>query len=140
MHFLKKILFTYFQRGEGREKEGNKHQCVVVSYTPPTGDLAHNPGKSPDWKSNWRSFDLQAATQSTEPHQPVLNCIFYWHIFLVLHELCMSNIKFIISSCAEMSRAVLTAYLQKRPAYKVGPWLEYGNLDFGRVSIPCPLR
>ena len=30
------------------EREGEEHQCVVASHTPPTGDLAHNPGMSPD--------------------------------------------------------------------------------------------
>ena len=25
------------------EKEGKKHQCVVASHVPPTGDLACNP-------------------------------------------------------------------------------------------------
>ena len=51
------ILFIYFlDRGEGREKEGEKHQCVVASRAPPTGDLAHNQGLCPDWESNWRPF------------------------------------------------------------------------------------
>ena len=45
IYFLKKILFIYFlERGKGREKEGEKHQCVVASHMPPTGDLASNPG------------------------------------------------------------------------------------------------
>ena len=43
------ILFLYF-RQRGRERK--KHQCVVASSTPPTGDLACNPGMCPDWKSN----------------------------------------------------------------------------------------
>ena len=40
-----KILFTYLfleRRREGeREREGEKHQCVVASCVSPTGDLAH---------------------------------------------------------------------------------------------------
>ena len=32
--------------------QGEKHQCVVASYMPPTGDLACNPGMCPDWESN----------------------------------------------------------------------------------------
>ena len=32
-------------KGEG---EGEKHQCVVASRAPPTGDLTGNPGKCPD--------------------------------------------------------------------------------------------
>ena len=46
-----------------------ENQCVA-SWTSPTGDLARNPGMCPDWESNRRPFDLQACTQSTEPHQP----------------------------------------------------------------------
>ena len=41
--FLRFYLVTL--RREGKEKEGErKHQCVVASHKPPTGDLAHNPG------------------------------------------------------------------------------------------------
>ena len=54
------------------EREGEKHQCVVVSCAPPTGDLACNPGMWPDWELDRQPFDLQAGTQSTEPHQPGL--------------------------------------------------------------------
>ena len=64
-HFLKKILFIFRER----EREGEKHQCVAASHTPPTGDLARSPGMCPDWESNWRPFGSQADTQSTEPHQ-----------------------------------------------------------------------
>ena len=54
---------------EGRE--GEKHQCVVASHAPPTGDLAHNPGTCPDWEWKQQLFDSQAPAQSpTEPHQP----------------------------------------------------------------------
>ena len=37
---FKNILFLYFRqrRSEG-ESEGEKHQCVVASHAPPTGDL-----------------------------------------------------------------------------------------------------
>ena len=44
--FFIKMLFIYFfrERGKEREREGEKHQCVVAFYTPPTGDLAHTPG------------------------------------------------------------------------------------------------
>ena len=60
--------FLYFVRERGRE--GEKHHRMVASFTPPTGDLAHNPGMCPDWESNRQPFGAQAATQSTEPHQP----------------------------------------------------------------------
>ena len=45
-----------------------KHQSVA-SHTPPTGDLAHNPGMCPDWESNWQPFGLRDDTHPTEPHQ-----------------------------------------------------------------------
>ena len=51
-------------------REGEKHQCMAASHTPPTGDLAHNPGMCPDRESNHQPFGLQAGSQSTEPHQP----------------------------------------------------------------------
>ena len=54
--FLRFYLFIFREIEEGREKEGEKHQCVVVSHAPPTGDLAHNPGTCPDWESNGRPF------------------------------------------------------------------------------------
>ena len=66
-----------FRAGEG-EREGEKHQCVVASRAPPTGDLACNPGMCPDWESNQRPFGLQDGAQSTEPRQPGLNFIFKW--------------------------------------------------------------
>ena len=70
--FLKDIIYLFIFRQMGREgeRQGEKHQCVVASHVPPTGDLAHNPGMCPDWESNPRTFGLQAGAQSTEPHQP----------------------------------------------------------------------
>ena len=47
-----------------------KHQCVVASRVPPTGDLALNVVMCPVWESNQRPFGLQDATQSTDAHQP----------------------------------------------------------------------
>ena len=50
--FFKKILFIYLflERGKGGSKEGGregeKHQCVVASHVPPTGDLACNPARA----------------------------------------------------------------------------------------------
>ena len=64
------ILFIFRQRGRDGERKGEKHQCVVASHAPPTGDLALNPGMCPDWESNWRPFGSQAGAQSTEPHKP----------------------------------------------------------------------
>ena len=63
-------LFLIRERGREGEKEGEKHQYVVASWVPSTGDLACNPGTCPGWESNWWPFGLQTDTQSTEPHQP----------------------------------------------------------------------
>ena len=70
-------LFIFRERGWEGEREGEKHQCVVVSQVPPTGDLAHNPGMCPDWELNWQPLGSQAGTQSTEPHQPGLIYLFF---------------------------------------------------------------
>ena len=67
---LRFYFFIFRKRGQDGERKGEKHQCVVASCVPPTGDLAHNPGTCPDWESNWRPFSSQAGAQSTEPHQP----------------------------------------------------------------------
>ena len=45
MDFFLKILCNF--RGEGKEKEGEKHQCVVASPVSPTG-AAQDPGVCPD--------------------------------------------------------------------------------------------
>ena len=58
--FFKRFIF---REGREREREGEKHQCVVASHVPLTGDLACNPGMCPDWESNQLPFDLQAGTQ-----------------------------------------------------------------------------
>ena len=63
-----KILFIF--RARGREGEKEKHQCVVASLAPPTGDLAHNPSMCFDWELNRPPVSSQAGSQSTEPHQP----------------------------------------------------------------------
>ena len=66
--FFLKILFVCFERGEGRGKEGEKHQCA--SQVPPTEDLARNPGMCPDWEPNLPPFGSQASAQSTKLRQP----------------------------------------------------------------------
>ena len=51
--FIKRFyLFIFRERGREGEREGEKQQCAVTSRVPPTGDLAYNPGKCPDWESN----------------------------------------------------------------------------------------
>ena len=60
--------------GKEGEREGEKHWCVSnnidqlpLTQTPPTGDLAYNPGMCPDWESNRWPFGSQASAQFTEP-------------------------------------------------------------------------
>ena len=65
-------LFIFREKGKEGEREGEKHQCVIASQTPSTGNLAHNPGMCPDWELNWWPFGSQAHAQSTELHQPGL--------------------------------------------------------------------
>ena len=49
--FLDFVYLFYRERGREGEREEEKHQCVVASCTPPTGDPAHNLGMCPDWES-----------------------------------------------------------------------------------------
>ena len=44
-------MFIFRERGRDRERWGEKHQYVVASCMPPTGDLACNLGLCPDWDS-----------------------------------------------------------------------------------------
>ena len=67
-HFFKDFIYLFLEKG--REKEREKHQCVVASHVPSAGKLACNPGMWPDWELNWQLIGSQAGTQSTEPHQP----------------------------------------------------------------------
>ena len=63
-------LFIFRGRWEG-EREGEKHQCVLASCTPPTkGTWPATQAGALDWELNWRPFGSQASTQSTKPHQP----------------------------------------------------------------------
>ena len=47
LFFWSFFLIFRESRREG-EREGEKHQCVLASCEPSTGDLAHNPGMCPD--------------------------------------------------------------------------------------------
>ena len=67
--FFLRFYLCFLERREG-ERMGEKHQCMVASYMPPSGDLPHNPGMCPDWEPNQRPFGSQARAQSTELHQP----------------------------------------------------------------------
>ena len=58
---------------------------MVASHAHPTRDLAHNPGRPPDWESNQQPCGSQAGAQSTEPRQPGPRDIFISvHFFLTL--------------------------------------------------------
>ena len=72
LFFKKYFIYLFLEREREGEREGNKHQCVVASLAPPTGDLAHNTGMCPDWELNQQPLDSQSNAQSTEPHQPGL--------------------------------------------------------------------
>ena len=50
--FLRFYLFIFREGGRWGEREGEKHQCVGASLLLPTEDLAHTPGRCPDWESN----------------------------------------------------------------------------------------
>ena len=63
LYLLLKKDFMFRERGKEGDREGEKHQCVVASHMPPTGDLAHNPGMCPDQQSSQQPFTLWNATQ-----------------------------------------------------------------------------
>ena len=50
--FEKILLFIFRERGREGEREGEKHDCVVASPAPPTGDQDGNPGLCPDLNRN----------------------------------------------------------------------------------------
>ena len=73
-------LFFREKRREG-EREGEKHQCVVASHTPPTGDLACNPGMCPDWESTHDPLVHRLALH------PLSHTSQGWFMFLKAHSL-----------------------------------------------------
>ena len=66
-------LFIFREKGREGERERNinvqEELRLVASCTPPTGDLARNPGMCPDQKSDQQPFGLWDDAQPTEPHQ-----------------------------------------------------------------------
>ena len=90
--FQRFYIFIFRERGEGNVKERERnidvleiHQ-LVASHTPPTGDLAHNPGVCPDWASKRRPFSLQAGAQSTESHGPGQNFTLILRKVPIVHQ------------------------------------------------------
>ena len=77
-----KDLFIFRERyREGERKRDLNVQEIhrsVASCTPPSGDLACNPGMCPDWESNQWPYGSQADTQFTEQHQPGQSTKFSW--------------------------------------------------------------
>ena len=72
-HFFFYYLFIYLFLKRGREKEREKNTDVQGKcQSPPTRDLASNPGMCPHWESNWWPFCLWNDAQSTEPLLPGL--------------------------------------------------------------------
>ena len=86
------FIYLVLERGEGKEKDGEKHQCVVASHVLPTGDLACNPGMCPDWEWNWQPFGSKAGTQSLS-HTSQSCC---WVFFLLHFPLCFVLFGFVI--------------------------------------------
>ena len=72
---LRFYLFIFRERGREGEREGEKHQCVVASCAPPTGEQACTTDDCPDWESNQWPFASQSGSQSTEPYQPGQNSL-----------------------------------------------------------------
>ena len=68
MEYFFKIFYLFIlDKREGRERERDRN--IDWSYTPPTGNLAHNPGMCPDRELNWPPFGLWDDAQPTEPCQ-----------------------------------------------------------------------
>ena len=61
--FLKYFIYLFLERGREGEREGEKHQCVVASHMPQTGDPACKPSMCPRlgiqmatlWFTGWHS-------------------------------------------------------------------------------------
>ena len=91
--FKRFYLFIFRQSRKEGERKGEKHQCVVASHMPPTGDLAHNPGMCPNWELNWWPFGSQSSVQYTEQHQPGLISYLLHYIFTVAF-LCLDMFRY----------------------------------------------
>ena len=79
--FFQDFIYLFLERVEGRERGRETSICGCL-YTPPAGDVAHNPGMCPEWELNQQLFGLQASTQSTEPHQLEPNNIHFRKLFM----------------------------------------------------------
>ena len=92
-------LFLFRERGREGERE----------WTPPTGDLARNPGTCPDQELNLWPFDTQAGTQSSEPHQPGL----YLLSIVLLHTSSAYSYKTHVRHYAKLHRRYIKPQLKR---------------------------
>ena len=53
-NFKKYFIYLHLEKWEGKERDGEKYQCVIACCTCLLlgMDLARNPGMCPDWESN----------------------------------------------------------------------------------------
>ena len=70
LYYFKHFIYLFLEKGSEAEREGEKHQCLAASHSPPTGDLTCNPGMCPDWESNQWPFGSQSSAQPTEHYHP----------------------------------------------------------------------
>ena len=73
--FFNDFIYSFLERGEGREKEEEKNTDVrekhllIASRTSPARDLGRHAGTCPDQELNRQSFSLWDNAQPTEPQQ-----------------------------------------------------------------------
>ena len=117
------FLFVCVLREKGREgeREGEKHQCVVASSTPLTGDLAWNPGMCPDWELNQWCFGSQARAQYTELHQPGPFLVFLTPSFFLDNLIMHSFIQQLSKTYYALNGGLDSTWVQSNG----GRWLVY---------------
>ena len=82
-YFLRLYLFIF--RGRKGERRRETSVCAWLPLArPPLGTWPAAQTSAPAWESNQRPFGLQAAAQSTEPHQPGLHT-FHGSTFFTKH-------------------------------------------------------
>ena len=63
--FFLDFIYIFLERGEGKEKEGEKHPCVAASHVPPTG--------GPTRPATQACALTGKGTRNPLIHRPVLN-------------------------------------------------------------------
>ena len=104
-YYFLKILFIFREKGREGEREREKHQCVVASHMPPSGDLACSPGMWPRlgmeltalWFAGWHSirWAILARTKLSFVklvYFPLTCCTRLLSQFLVLNVYSLKNI------------------------------------------------